>query len=270
MKSPAFQFYPADWLGSQRVQLLSLEEEGAYLRLLCYCWLHGSIPSDESLAVKLLGKGGLNVDITTVLAMFQPASNPGRLMHERLEAERRKQSDWREKSSIGGRKSAEKRAGKSEDKEGCLKNGANHSSTLQSSVFSLHKDVGRTAVRPAVDDESWLDQISKSVAYQGIDVRVEYGKCGEWCGVNKKILTRRRFINWLNRADRPMQRGQKKPQPLHEPENWRQILHTNHSDNPLLIEIVERSSDWSDFSRNTQEMVVRAVGAVPDEARRLG
>ena len=46
MKSPAFQFYPSDYTSSQRVRLLTLEEEGAYINLLCSCWLHGSIPAD--------------------------------------------------------------------------------------------------------------------------------------------------------------------------------------------------------------------------------
>jgi len=50
MKSPSFQFYPRDWLGSQRVQMMTLEEEGVYIRLLCFCWTHGSIPADPEMA----------------------------------------------------------------------------------------------------------------------------------------------------------------------------------------------------------------------------
>lgn len=33
---PAFQFYPADWLTSSKVRLLSLEEKGFYIELLCH------------------------------------------------------------------------------------------------------------------------------------------------------------------------------------------------------------------------------------------
>ena len=56
-KAPAFQFYPGDWLGSQRVTLMSLEEEGAYIRLLSYCWQHGSIPREPEKIARLIGKG---------------------------------------------------------------------------------------------------------------------------------------------------------------------------------------------------------------------
>lgn len=45
-KSPAFQFYPTDWLADGNVSAMSLEEEGAYIRLLSYCWNEGGLPSD--------------------------------------------------------------------------------------------------------------------------------------------------------------------------------------------------------------------------------
>lgn len=140
MKSPAFQFYPNDWLGSQRVQMLTLEEEGAYMRLLCFCWQHGSIPSDPVQAARLIGKGGSTTLATVVLAMFQPSPEAGRLVHDRLEAERQKQAAWREKSAAGGRKSAENRKGGSTTLqpplEGSLENGTNQKATLQSTSTS--------------------------------------------------------------------------------------------------------------------------------------
>jgi uncharacterized protein YdaU (DUF1376 family) len=113
MKSPAFQFYPTDYLGSQRVQMMTLEEEGAYCRLLWSCWQHGSIPSDPELAARLVGKGCSTTVARVVLQMFEIACGEGRLTHDRLEMERAKQADWREKSSAGGRKSAAIRQSKS-------------------------------------------------------------------------------------------------------------------------------------------------------------
>ena len=137
MKSPAFQFYPSDYTSSQRVRLLTLEEEGAYINLLCSCWLHGSIPADPEMAARLIGKGASTTLATTVLTMFVPSSEPGRLVHDRLEAERSKQADWRAKSSAGGKKSAENRKGGSRVVQPPLADGTNQTSTLQSSVFSL-------------------------------------------------------------------------------------------------------------------------------------
>jgi uncharacterized protein YdaU (DUF1376 family) len=111
MKAPAFQFYPTDYIASQRVQMLTLEEEGAYIRLLCYCWQHGSIPSDIDQLTRLIGKGGSTTVARVVAAMFQPSADGERLLHDRLEQERTKQQLWREKSAEGGRKSSDKRKG---------------------------------------------------------------------------------------------------------------------------------------------------------------
>jgi uncharacterized protein YdaU (DUF1376 family) len=38
VKIPYFEFYPTDWLSSTRVRLLSLEQRGAFLELLCHAW----------------------------------------------------------------------------------------------------------------------------------------------------------------------------------------------------------------------------------------
>jgi uncharacterized protein YdaU (DUF1376 family) len=146
MKSPAFQFYPSEYTSSQRVRLMTLEEEGAYINLLCSCWLHGSIPADPQIAARLIGKGASTTLATKVLEMFTPSGDSGRLVHERLERERIKQADWREKSASGGKKSAEMRKGGSRVVEGWLANGTNQNATLQSSVFSLQSSKDNTSL----------------------------------------------------------------------------------------------------------------------------
>src|SRR6478609_5386172 len=110
MKAPSFQFYPADWLSSQRVQMMTLEEEGAYIRLLCYCWSHGSIPSDPVKIGRLLGKN-VSTDVeTTVQRMFKVRCNDDSTMiHERLEAEKDKQETRRAQASEAGKISAQNR-----------------------------------------------------------------------------------------------------------------------------------------------------------------
>jgi len=110
MKSPAFQFYVTDYLGSQRVQLLTLEQEGAYIRLLSYCWQHGSIPSNHKEIATLVGKGCSTTLARVVARMFEPCpDDPSKLIHDRLEDERKKQEAWKAKCSEGGKKSAELR-----------------------------------------------------------------------------------------------------------------------------------------------------------------
>ncbi|RSK50076.1 DUF1376 domain-containing protein [Hymenobacter rigui] len=158
MKAPAFQFYAADYLADEQVMLMSLEEEGAYIRLLAYCWREGSIPADEALLARLCKGATANV-IRVVIECFQPDDNrPDRLVHPRLEEERAKQQVWRNKSSEGGRKSAEKRWGKKESQpngshpyNGGNKGGFNGGVTLHSSSSTSSTSSDKTPPTPAAE-----------------------------------------------------------------------------------------------------------------------
>lgn len=60
----------------------------------------------------------------------------------------------------------------------------------------------REGVRGGETESVWLDELKTDLAYKGIDVGHEYLKAVRWCKENHRQLTRRTFINWLNRADR--------------------------------------------------------------------
>lgn len=112
LKSPAFRFYPKDFLTDENVALMCLDEVGAYIVLLCHCWLEGSIPMDKSKLARLC-------KVTDEeMARIWPAiegcfsidkKDPQRVVSLRLEIERRKQRDWARKSAEGGRRSGKSR-----------------------------------------------------------------------------------------------------------------------------------------------------------------
>lgn len=113
-KSPAFQFYPADWLSSPKIQLMNAEQEGGYIRLLCYCWSDKdcSLPDDDVVLSKLsrLNEGWFNGGSTMVRECFiLHPTKIGFLTNERLLKEREKQKLWKEKSIEGGKNSGESR-----------------------------------------------------------------------------------------------------------------------------------------------------------------
>lgn len=56
----------------------------------------------------------------------------------------------------------------------------------------------------ATSDEDWLAELQRNPAYASLNVLVEANKMRAWCSANGKQPTRKRFINWLNRADRPI------------------------------------------------------------------
>lgn len=98
----------------------------------------------------------------------------------------------------------------------------------------------RRAPRPAgsgnIIDELWLQELEASPVYTGIDIRRELGKAQAWASVNGVGVSRKRFINWLNRAleSRPIGiSGAGKtsfaPKPIQEqePAGWREWVREN-------------------------------------------
>lgn len=56
MNVPRFDFYPSDWLGDTNVQAMSLEVEGAYIRLLAHEWQSGdaTLPNEPEKLARFL------------------------------------------------------------------------------------------------------------------------------------------------------------------------------------------------------------------------
>ena len=58
---------------------------------------------------------------------------------------------------------------------------------------------------PKLSDADWLAQLKADPTYAGLDIDRELGKCRQWCTTNSHVFGRKRAVNWLNRAERPLQ-----------------------------------------------------------------
>lgn len=117
-----------------RVAGMSLEERGAYITLLCLCWVESSLPIEEKRLATMLGCSVPQFRRVwpALQACFHVATEPDRLIHPRLEKEREKQQAFRVRQSRAGSRSAAAR----------LQLKANHGSTavqpkVNSSIFNL-------------------------------------------------------------------------------------------------------------------------------------
>ena len=97
LKPPAFQFYADDFIGG--TVGMSADEVGHYIRLLCFQWSHGKISSDETTLERIAGGKVSEV----VRAKFPRGKN------KRLEQERQKQAEYRDKQRLKGIASAKAR-----------------------------------------------------------------------------------------------------------------------------------------------------------------
>jgi uncharacterized protein YdaU (DUF1376 family) len=103
-KSPAFQFYAKDF--QTGTASMSLQEVGAYIRLLAYQWDTGSVPSDARERARVLGcakaqEADLWKKVGKKFTLREDV-----YVNERLETERQKQTEYRRRQSDKGRASA--------------------------------------------------------------------------------------------------------------------------------------------------------------------
>jgi uncharacterized protein YdaU (DUF1376 family) len=118
VKSPAFQFYPAEFLSDENVALMNNQELGCYIKLMCYCWREGSIPADIKKIARLCNEDGSAMAELwhSMKLCFKSASDSNdRLLHPRLEKERLKQEAFKKERSESGSKGAKHRWNKDLD-----------------------------------------------------------------------------------------------------------------------------------------------------------
>jgi len=103
-KSPAFQFYPKDFMAGTAT--MSNQEVGAYMRLLCYAWDAGSVPNDSRERSRIVCCS-LKQERTLWHRLERKfALVDGVYVNERMEEERQKQAEYRRRQSDKGKASA--------------------------------------------------------------------------------------------------------------------------------------------------------------------
>lgn len=116
-------------------------------------------------------------------------------------------------------------------------------------------------------DEIWLAELEQMPAYAGIDVKRELGKSQAWASVRPGTkITRRRFVNWLNRAAgdaRPVavngagQSSFSQPKASDvEPRGWREALLRLH---PTLDRAALAAKQWADVNPSLKADVRKAL-----------
>jgi uncharacterized protein YdaU (DUF1376 family) len=93
-RPPAFQLYVKDWLTSKKRAAMSLDQQAAYMNLLCHCWDTDdcSLPDDPTVLASLSElREHWNTRSTPVQQAFDPhPKKPGFLTNLRLYAEHQK------------------------------------------------------------------------------------------------------------------------------------------------------------------------------------
>jgi hypothetical protein len=135
---------------------------------------------------------------------------------------------------------------------------------------TVHNRTGQELVRaagaaPASDDSEWLTELQQNPAYKAINIPAERAKMLAWCQVNRKKPSRRRFLNWINRIEVPMQAAQYNPAPkapaIAEPRGWKAFLDETYPGSVYSSGGTTEAKRWADLpveyqAKISQEMRV--------------
>ena len=207
MKAPAFQFYADDFIGGTVV--LSAEDVGAYMRLLCYQWGNGSIPIRKELVDRIAGC----IVGPDVMSKFPGGKNA------RMEREREKQADYRMQQSAKGKASAQARFNRgstavqpSGEPEGQPEvNSPSPSpspspisdtdSNSEDSPPALSPNAAKVRRKAKTEtDEVWISDLEKMDCFRLVPIRDELGLAQAWCAAHSRQCTRQFFNRWLMRS----------------------------------------------------------------------
>jgi uncharacterized protein YdaU (DUF1376 family) len=121
-RPPAFQLYVKDWLTSKKRAAMGLDQQAAYMNLLCHCWDTDdcSLPDDPAILASLSElREHWNTRSTLVQQAFEQHPNkPGFITNMRLYAEHQKYRQIQKERRRAGRQSgASRRKGKANNTE---------------------------------------------------------------------------------------------------------------------------------------------------------
>ena len=164
-RSPAFQFYPKDFLSDENVRVMSLQERGVYITLLCLCWIQGSLPAGVERLAKLCGVpvNAMRKLWPAILPCFRDG-DPDRLIHPRLEREREKQAHYKRRQSDAAAKRWQSHGNATAlpaDVPQPSQRNALHSSSAFASADLRHTNTARARERMPSDDPDLAERAGR-------------------------------------------------------------------------------------------------------------
>lgn len=223
MKAPAFQFYPSDW--QRDMDDYPLEIEGAWIRICCRLyWSEGkSTKTLEEWSRILREKPRKTEQIFKFfsdknICDLDNQNGSITITSRRMVRDAYIRKVRKESGILGGNPQL-----KTSKNDKVLLNQTDNQTVKQnptpssssSSSSSIHKEINKEKKprKLPLTDEQFFEVLKINKAYEGLDIDIQKAKCEAWCLANKRNFTRRTFVNWLNRAEKPIQTNTKNLSP---------------------------------------------------------
>jgi hypothetical protein len=281
MKLPFLQFYPSDYLVDTRI--LTLSARGAWVDILCV--LHGS--STRGTATfpvrgwsRIMGVSDAEFETTIEEIDAMKVGNVlrcsngdvtitcRRMLNEAITREqtRLRVQNHRNKERNNG-SNASSNASVTPNKSEVISQKLEEEAESEADApppdlpfDDLPDQPEKPQKQPKQTDAEWLADLATSPAYRGIDIRREHAKALVWAAANKKTMSRRRFVNWINKCEPTM--GQQATSAsistsLPEPNGWRAWINDNAPDSVYARGGAREGEQWSALDRTTQDWLTK-------------
>lgn len=147
MKAPAFQLYPQDFISSLDVQVMNVEQIGAYVLLLFNAWIHepqGYLPNNDLLLQRICRMNDKQWSKNKSLILKKFEKDGEFIFNNRLLKELEKQGEYRKKQALNGSKGGRPKANINPEKavglSGLTQTKPKKSSSFSSSISTSVKE----------------------------------------------------------------------------------------------------------------------------------
>ena len=195
-KAPAFQFYVKDWLSDPLLKMVTHQTKGIWIDLLCFLWEspdRGELNGTKEQFQKMLGCNApefdqfINEASVTHFANVTNCNGLVTVRNRRMFREEKERKNTRLRVSRF-RSNAQSNAP------------CNGDVTVPSSSSSPLKENIKEKKRVTLPDSEWLKELQNKPCYFHLTIETEFEKCQTWFKEKNIIVSRSRFLNWLNRS----------------------------------------------------------------------
>jgi len=241
----AVLFNFADFQNDLNVTVMSHEEVGMYMRLLCLAMSEdpqGTLPNDHAVLAKALNVSPKKFEkISKIILRPFKSDDSGRLRQKRLmeelenarkisssQSERAKkrwqQNKTHESEFMPGHSRGIAAAPPNECRGNAMLGNATETETETRTVVEEES----SASAAIFSDEEWIEGLKTNPDYAGIPVDRVVTKCRKWCKDHGKDFIRDTVEKWLKTEKKPISgipATQLEKPKNQEPERWREVLH---------------------------------------------
>ena len=109
----------------------------------------------------------------------------------------------------------------------------------------------------------WLKDLQNDPANAGLDVQQEWLRCSLWVkGIGEKVVSRKRFINWLLKADKQLSINRPpsaSKRVEHEPPRWRQFVQQNYPDSVYAQGGDQAHKSWAELPPEVRQKFIKEM-----------